>query len=94
MLVSMTCEYDAWSMTAVNLCADDIPLQRHATYPIIIPVGPFWDELEAWWSDLVNELPEIPFDGNRYFDSHLKPSLGDHSISLLTQNLRHGIICA
>ena len=62
---------------SVCLCADDIPLQRLAIPPVIIPIGPFWDELENFWSDLVNELPNIPDGGNEYFGAHLKPSLGN-----------------
>ena len=57
------------------MCADDIPLKRKPT--VVIPDGPFWDELENFWSDLVNELPDIPDGGNRYFGSHLKPSFGN-----------------
>ena len=65
-----------WVLTEfVCVCADDIPLERHPS--VMIPVGPFWDELENFWSDLVNELPNIPFGGNSYFDDHLKPSLGN-----------------
>ena len=63
------------------MCADDIPLKRLPT--VIIPEGPFWDELEGFWSDLVNELPDIPDGGNRYFGNHLKPSLGKLAYVLL-----------
>lgn len=57
------------------VCADDIPLKRLPL--VIIPVGPFWEEVADFWSDLVNELPDIPDGGNRYFGDHLKPSLGN-----------------
>ena len=76
------------STIVVCVCADDIPLQRRPL--VIIPVGPFWDELEAFWSDLVHELPDIPDGGNRYFGDHLKPSLGD--IPNLCDVLRHGTL--
>lgn len=59
----------------VCVCADDIPLERLPH--VMIPVGQFWDELENFWSDLVNELPDIPLGGNSYFGDHLKPSLGN-----------------
>ena len=64
-------------MKDFNVCADDIPLERLVCPPSIIPVGAFWDELEAFFSDLVNELPDIPDGGNRYFAAHLKPDLGN-----------------
>ena len=50
----------------------------------MIPVGPFWEGLEEFWSDLVNELPDIPYGGNAYYHSILKPSLGMHLHTLLS----------
>ena len=39
---------------------------------------PFWEGLEEYWSDLVNELPDILDGGNHYFMKTLKPSLGQY----------------
>ena len=72
----------AFWATRLGFCADDIPLQRLVTPPVIIPFGPFWDEVENFWSDLVNELPNIPDGGNEYFAAHLKPSLGESCLSV------------
>lgn len=69
---------DYLEVVSLCLCADDIPLQRLVTPPIIIPYGPFWDEIEGWWGDLVNEVGEIPFGANEYFVEHIKPSLSEH----------------
>lgn len=71
---------DYLEVVSLFLRADDIPLQRLVTPPIIIPYGPFWDEIEGWWGDLVNEVGEIPFGGNEYFVDHIKPSLSEHCI--------------
>ena len=43
----------------------------------MLPYGAFWEGLEEFWSDLVNELGEIPFGGNEHYHSVMKPSLGD-----------------
>ena len=56
---------------------DDVPLQRLEDPPIMLPYGAFWEGLEEFWSDLVNELGEIPFGGNEHYHSVMKPSLGD-----------------
>ena len=58
------------------LVAGDIDVERLENPPIIIPTGAFWEGLEEYWSDLVNELPNIPDGGNCYFKTKLKPSLG------------------
>ena len=42
----------------------------------MIATGAAWDSIEEFWSDLVNELPEIPIGGNNYFFNRLKPALG------------------
>lgn len=65
------------------MCADDISVERLVIPPVVIPIGIFWEELEAFWSDLVNELPNIPDGGNDFFASHLKPTLGDYSTSAI-----------
>lgn len=67
-----------WLMhgNACILIAGDISVERLANPPVIIPAGAFWEGLEEYWSDLVNELPDIPNGGNHYFTKTLKPSLG------------------
>lgn len=83
-------------VVSLCLCADDIPLQRLVTPPIIIPYGPFWDEIEGWWGDLVNEVGEIPFGANEYFVEHIKPSLSEHCMfvrCICQEKFVHGI-CA
>ncbi len=64
------------------LNAGDISVERLADPPIIIPTGAYWEGLEEYWSDLVNELPDIPNGGNDYFLNKLKPSLGVQPISV------------
>ncbi len=65
-------------MHACWLIAGDINVERLANPPVIIPTGAFWEGLEDYWSDLVNELPDIPDGGNHYFMKTLKPSLGQY----------------
>ena len=74
--------------------ADDIQVERLVTPPVIIPTGQYWDELEAFWSDLVNELPNIPDGGNNYFSQHLKPSLGNSPLAAAFLCIQaHAITC-
>ncbi|DBB14392.1 TPA: hypothetical protein ACH3X3_004692 [Trebouxia sp. C0006] len=70
-------------------CKGDINVERLANPPVIIPTGAFWEGLEDYWSDLVNELPDIPDGGNHYFMKTLKPSLGvkvPNAIQMLGRN--------
>ena len=69
-----------WCDEQHRVAAGDISIQRLADPPVIIPTGAFWGGLEDYWSDLVNELPDIPNGGNNYFLTQLKPSLGQHCI--------------
>ena len=76
--------------------AGDITVERLANPPVIIPTGAFWEGLEEYWSDLVNELPDIPNGGNHYFMNTLKPSLGQCPASEFCQPTRaflHGSTC-
>ena len=76
-------------MQPCSMCADDVNVERLVIPPVMIPSGVFWDELEAFWSDLVNELPNIPDGGNDFFALHLKPTLGDHPTSAVTPKRLH-----
>ncbi|KAL0036130.1 hypothetical protein WJX79_004586 [Trebouxia sp. C0005] len=70
-------------------CKGDISVERLANPPVIIPTGAFWEGLEEYWSDLVNELPDIPSGGNHYFMKTLKPRLGvkvPNAIQMLGRN--------
>jgi len=87
-----------WLMhgNASILIAGDITVERLANPPVIIPTGAFWEGLEEYWSDLVNELPDIPNGGNHYFMKTLKPSLGQCPASEFCQPTRaflHGSTC-
>jgi len=87
-----------WLMysNASIVLAGDITVERLANPPVIIPTGAFWEGLEEYWSDLVNELPDIPNGGNHYFTKTLKPSLGQCPASEFCQPTRaflHGSTC-
>ena len=58
-----------------GLIADDTPTQTLEDPPIFLPVGPLWKGLEEFWSDLVIELPEIPYGGNEHYHNVMKPAL-------------------
>ena len=64
------------------MAAGDIETERLQIPPIIIPVGDTWETIEDFWSDLVNELPEIPMGANEYFFNTLKPAFGKLSHAL------------
>ena len=70
--------WNYWYGDQHRAVAGDISVERLAEPPVIIPTGAFWAGLEDFWSDLVNELPDIPNGGNQYFLTQLKPSLGQH----------------
>lgn len=57
-----------------GICADDVPLERIPAS--LIATGELWAGIEAFWGDLVHELPNIPDGGSDYFVEHVKPSLG------------------
>lgn len=74
---------------ACIMIAGDVNVERVANPPIIIPTGAFWEGLEEYWSDLVNELPDIPNGGNHYFMKTLKPSLGQYPASEFASPHQH-----
>ena len=66
-----------------DLRVGDIDVQVYIIPPVKLPTGFAWKSIEEFWSDLVNELPEIPYGGNRYFFNKLQPMLCEGTICCL-----------
>ena len=61
----------------------DIEVEICTNPPVKLATGFAWKGIEDYWSDLVNELPEIPIGGNNYFFNKIQPKLSEGTICYL-----------